>query len=247
MRWVFLGAIDVPAHAKSGITERQTRSFWLDDRLPAHLTARDGDKWRTLPAECTHISDSITLSQHKNSHCQSGSVIYANTQKSANICVAIRIFAFFWIQVSYMPSLRLLCVCEYVWVICLALLCFYYDISLTKKSLWWRISHIPYSHNLYQIWMAARRWCMRKTLFSFFHYICLLKNFRLRLSSSNVRRHISSNQLVRCVSGEVWWGCFTVKDIYRTEGSLWRGNPKLREWWMVLMKELRKCNTRGKR
>lgn len=91
MRWVFLGAIDVPAHAKSGITERQTRSFWFDDRLPAHLTARDGDKWRTLPAECTHISNSITLSQHKNSCCQSGSVTYANTQKSANICVASHI------------------------------------------------------------------------------------------------------------------------------------------------------------
>lgn len=31
-----------------------------------------------------------------------------------------------------------------------AVLYFYYDVRLTKKSLWWRISHIPKSHSLYQ-------------------------------------------------------------------------------------------------
>lgn len=87
MRWVFFGAVDVPVHAKSGITERQTGALRSDRRPPAHLMAQDGDKWRTLPAKCTHISNSITLSQHRNSHCQSGSSIYANTHKSANISI----------------------------------------------------------------------------------------------------------------------------------------------------------------
>lgn len=71
VRWVFSGAADVPAHAKSGITERQTGAFWTDGCLPAHLAAQEGDKWRMLPAESTRISSSITLSQQRNSHCQS--------------------------------------------------------------------------------------------------------------------------------------------------------------------------------
>ena len=83
-RWVFLWVVDVPAHAKNGITGRQTGALRSDGRTPSHLAAQDGDKWRTLPAECTHISNSITLSQHANSRCQSGSHIYANTRKSAN-------------------------------------------------------------------------------------------------------------------------------------------------------------------
>ena len=81
MRWVFLGAVDVPVHAKSRIRARQTGAFWSDGCLPA----QEGDKWRMLPAECTHISNSITLSQQRNSRCQSAAAIYVNTRKSANI------------------------------------------------------------------------------------------------------------------------------------------------------------------
>lgn len=101
MRWVFAGAVNVPAHAKSGITERQTGALWSNRRPPTHLTAQDGDKWRMLPAECTHISSLITLSQHRNSHCQSGSVIYANLCKLANTCIHTHtpLFADFYIKV----------------------------------------------------------------------------------------------------------------------------------------------------
>lgn len=98
MRWVFLGAVGVPVHPKSGITARQIGGLWSNGRLPAHLMAQDGDKWRTLPAECTQISNSITLSQHWKSFCQSGFPIYANTSKSPNtsihshgvICLVLR-------------------------------------------------------------------------------------------------------------------------------------------------------------
>lgn len=91
MRWVFLGATDVPAHAKSGITRRQTRSAPVR-RAPAGAVSGflRGDKWRTPPAECTHSSSSITLSQHRSSKHQSGSAIYANRHESANICVHAR-------------------------------------------------------------------------------------------------------------------------------------------------------------
>ena len=123
MRWVFLGASDVPAHAKSGITARQTGALWSDGRPSAHLAAQDGDKWRTLPAECTHISNSITLSQHRNSHCQSAASIYANMRKSANISTqsVTAVLAYFYIRVSCMPSflehyLCSVCVCVCVCV-----------------------------------------------------------------------------------------------------------------------------------
>lgn len=130
MRWVFLGAVDVPTHAKSGITERQTRSLWSDRRLLALLTALDGDKWRTLPAECTHISNSITLSQHRNSHCQSGSAIYSNRRKSAHICVVTLLFALFFALrfPTWLHSWTI------TFAVCLIHLAYtYYDISPTKK------------------------------------------------------------------------------------------------------------------
>lgn len=129
----------MPAHAKSGITERQTGALRSDGRLPAHLTARDGDKWRPLPAECTHISNSITLSQHRNLHCQSGSPIYANRRKSANTSVhsqTHRELAYVYIRVSYRHSIleHYLCfACVCACVIHSALLYFYYDVRLTKK------------------------------------------------------------------------------------------------------------------
>lgn len=140
MRWVLLGATDVPAHPKSGITERQTGALRSDGCLPAHLTARDGDTWRTLPAECTHISNSIRLSQQRNSHCQSGSPIYANRRKSANINTHSQ-------SRRYLPTFTSrFHTCLYSWCITFAVcvrvcafaihsavLYFYYDVRLTKN------------------------------------------------------------------------------------------------------------------
>lgn len=128
----------MPAHAKSGITERQTGALRSDGCLPAHLTARDGDKWRTLPAECTHISNSITLSQQRNSHCRSGSPIYANMRKHQRAQSVTPLLAYFYIKISYMPLFLeyYLCgVCACAFVIHSAVLYFYYDVRLTKKSL----------------------------------------------------------------------------------------------------------------
>lgn len=122
LRWVFSGTVDVPAHAESGITEDQTRSLLSDRRLPAHVTGRDGDKWKMLPAEYTHISIPITVSQQRNSSCQSG---------LANIC-QLTLFASTFRTSSFHTCLQfwILCVC----VIQLALLYFCYDISLTRKN-----------------------------------------------------------------------------------------------------------------
>lgn len=95
MRWVFLGAVDVPAHAKSGITAKQTGALRSDGRPSPRLAAEDGDKWRRLPAKCTHIFNSIILSQHGNSHCQSGLLNHANRSQSGNISQQISLTVFF--------------------------------------------------------------------------------------------------------------------------------------------------------
>lgn len=118
MRWVFLGAVGVPVHPKSGITARQIGGLWSNGRLPAHLMAQDGDKWRTLPAECTHISNSITLSQHWKSFCQSGFPIYANTSKSPNTSIHSHGVICLVLRQGFMRSfisgiLLLFCVCIY--------------------------------------------------------------------------------------------------------------------------------------
>lgn len=124
LRWVFSGTVDVPAHAESGITEDQTRSLLSDRRLPAHVTGTDGDKWKMLPAEYPHISIPITLSQQRNSYCQSGldnicqlwQTLFASTFRASSFHACLQ----FWI----------LCVC----VIHLALFYFCYGISLTRKN-----------------------------------------------------------------------------------------------------------------
>lgn len=104
----------------------------------AHLMAQDGDKWRTLPAECTHISNSITLSQHGNSHCQSGSPIYANTRKWANICVRNTVSCLLLHQGfihAFIPgALPLLCACVRACAIHSALLYFYYDKKISMME-----------------------------------------------------------------------------------------------------------------
>lgn len=161
MRWVFLGAVAVPVHPKSGITERQIGALWSNGRLPAHLTAHDGDKWRMLPTECTHISNSITQSQHWKSYCQSGFPIYANRSKSANSSIHSHSVICLFLHQGFMHSfisgiLPLFCVwiCVHLWdTVVLSsfavFLLWCYDWQ-KKKSLWWRISHIPYSYSLYQ-------------------------------------------------------------------------------------------------
>lgn len=142
MRWVFSGAADVTAHAKSGITRRQTRSLPVR-RAPAGAVSEflRGDKWRTPAAECTHSSGSITLSQHRSSKHQSASAIYANRHESANICAHARphrhpppLFCRRFLRAIALDRYLFVvveCVC-----VCVFLLHFHHDISLTgRKSL----------------------------------------------------------------------------------------------------------------
>lgn len=85
MRWVFLGAVDVPAHAKSRITEEKTEAPRSDGRTVASSHSWRWWQMEKLPAKCTHIFNSITLSQHRSSHCQSRFAHLCRIQ-SANNC-----------------------------------------------------------------------------------------------------------------------------------------------------------------
>lgn len=127
MRWVFLGAVDVPAHAKSGITTRQTGALWSDGCQSAHPVAQVGDKWRALPAKSPHIFSSITLSQHRNSHCQSGLLIYANHIQYV-ICLDLILNIFISLVLCFHYEYVLLCNT-------MTHFSFFYHITFDKKSI----------------------------------------------------------------------------------------------------------------
>lgn len=90
----------------------------------------------------------------------------------------------------------------YVWVIYFALLCFYYDISLTKKIS--VMKDQPYSSQRQSLsnLNGSKTVMHEKNTFFIFPSHLSPQNFQIMLLFRNVRRHISSNQLVRCVSSE---------------------------------------------